>query len=299
MNTQEKKIKLSVCVITYNHEKYIRQCLQSIVDQNVDFNYEIIVGEDCSSDGTRLIVQEFEKKYPEIVRPIYQVKNIDGGSYNYLSVHAAARGEYIAHIDGDDYCLPGKLKAQVELLDSDPSCNIVFHRMKGLKPSGEIVKDNFLDEMKISDYKFCRAEILRYMAIGMHSSKMYRRKNNDFEIPDFPVIDYFLNVEHIKEGHARFVGNEYLGVYRIGGGLATSGIKSRMILAKTFIYFSKKYPQFHPEINVAALTYFLADLKNKRKTWIIFFKVWLGTFSWKSIPMFFNGLKFIRQLRIG
>jgi glycosyltransferase involved in cell wall biosynthesis len=299
MNIQEEKLKLSVCVITYNHEKYIRQCLQSIVDQKLDFNFEIIVGEDCSVDGTRLIVQEFEKKYPEIIKPIYHQKNIDGGSYNYLTVHAAACGEYIAHIDGDDYCLPGKLKAQVELLDSDPSCNIVFHRMKGLKPSGEIIKDNFLDTINIGDYKFGRAEILRFMAIGMHSSKMYRRKNRDFEAPVFPVMDYFLNVEHIKDGHARFVGNEYLGVYRIGGGLATTGVKSRMVLAQSFIYFNKKYPQFRPEINTASLTYFLADLKNKRKTWIMFLKVWLRTFSWKSIPMLLINLKFIRQLRIG
>ena len=60
---QEKTPKVSVCVITFNHEKYIRQCLQSIVDQETNFDFEVIVGDDCSKDGTREVVQEFAGKY--------------------------------------------------------------------------------------------------------------------------------------------------------------------------------------------------------------------------------------------
>jgi len=117
MELQYKTPKVSVCVITYNQEKYIRQCLQSIVDQETDFDFEVIVGEDCSTDGTRAIVQEFSEKFPNIVKPIYQKKNIDGGGYNFLTVHRAARGEYVAHIDGDDFALPGKLQAQANILE--------------------------------------------------------------------------------------------------------------------------------------------------------------------------------------
>ncbi len=61
--------KVSVCVITYNHVRYLRTCLQSIVDQETDFSFEIIVGEDCSTDGTQGVLQEFEERYPNIIRP--------------------------------------------------------------------------------------------------------------------------------------------------------------------------------------------------------------------------------------
>lgn len=68
---KEKVPKLSVCVITYNQKEYIRQCLQSIVDQETDFDFEVIVGDDCSTDGTRAIVQEFARRYPKVVKPIF------------------------------------------------------------------------------------------------------------------------------------------------------------------------------------------------------------------------------------
>jgi glycosyltransferase involved in cell wall biosynthesis len=298
MSNIEKTPKVSVCVITYNQEKYIRQCLQSIVDQETNFDFEIIVGEDYSTDGTRAIVKEFEDRYPGIIKPIYQAKNIDGGSHNFLTVHAAAIGEYIAHIDGDDYCLPGKLKAQVALLDKDPQCSIVFHRLLGMKPSGALVEGALLNIKNIEEYKFSRGMILQFIAIGGHSSKMYRKINRDYEIPNFLVTDYFANVEQVKSGYARFTGHECLGVYRMGGGIASVGVKPRVALASSFIFFVKKYPEFRLEINTAALTYFLADLKNVRKTWPMFFVVWIRTFSWKSIPNLLKSLEFMKQLRI-
>ena len=112
--------KMSVCVITYNQERYIGQCLQSLVEQKTDFDFEVIVGDDCSTDGTLAVVQEFVNRYPDIVRTILQPTNT-GGSKNYLQVHAAAIGTYVAHVDGDDYALPGKLQAQAEVLEDRKS----------------------------------------------------------------------------------------------------------------------------------------------------------------------------------
>ena len=76
MEKTEKKTKVSVCVVTYNQEKYIRKCLQSIIDQKADFDFEIIIADDCSTDNTPTIIQEFYAKYPEIVKPIFREKNI-------------------------------------------------------------------------------------------------------------------------------------------------------------------------------------------------------------------------------
>ena len=129
MNILKLLPKVSVCVITYNHENYIRKCLQSIVDQITEFDFEVIIGEDCSTDGTKAIVEEFTNKYPHIIIPIFQKKNIDSGVKNLLDVYAKATGLYIAHIDGDDYMLPGKLQAQAALLDDNMHCVAVWHRV--------------------------------------------------------------------------------------------------------------------------------------------------------------------------
>ena len=105
----ERRPKVSVCVVTYNQKKYIRQCLQSIVDQEADFDFEVIVGDDCSEDGTREIVQEFVERYPGLVKAVLHEKNV-GIVVNYRSVHDLARGEYIAHCDGDDLWLCIQIK---------------------------------------------------------------------------------------------------------------------------------------------------------------------------------------------
>jgi glycosyltransferase involved in cell wall biosynthesis len=293
----EKSLKVSVCVITYNQEKYIRQCLQSIIDQVTDFNFEIIVGEDCSTDGTKKIVEEFAERYPEKIKPIYQKENIGGGSNNFLTVHRAAAGEYIAHVDGDDYCLPGKLQTQANLLDADPNCNIVFHRMFLMKHDGEVMEPSSLNFRRIEEKRFYRADILQYIAIGGHSSKMYRKKFRDYELPKSEITDYHANVEQISDGYARYAGRECLGVYRMGAGIASGGIRPRRALANSFIFFCKKYPRYRLQINTAALMYLVMDLKNYRKTWALFFRVWVQTFHICSIIHLWSSRDVLRQLR--
>lgn len=125
MEITRKTPTVSVCVVTYNQEKYIRQCLQSIVDQVTDFDFEVIVGDDCSTDGTREIIQEYAKKYPGVISPIFHEKNI-GACKNYIFVHEKAIGEYTAHMDGDDYWLPGKLSAQVFFIKNNKECVAVY-----------------------------------------------------------------------------------------------------------------------------------------------------------------------------
>jgi len=290
--------KVSVCVITYNQEAYIRQCLQSIVDQKTDFTFEVIVGDDCSTDGTREVVREFAELYPEVVRAIYQKENIGGGVHNFLTVHQAARGSYIAHVDGDDYCLPGKLQAQADLLDSDPNCNIAFHRMLVLMPTGEVDEGSLFEVSNIGEMTFDRGDIIQFIALASHSSKMYRSCLKDYEIPEFDVTDYFANVEQVGNGIARFVSHKNYGVYRLGGGIAASSVRPRVALAKSFRFFCGKYPKYRLQANTAAFMYFVIDIKNFRKTCLMFFIVWVQTFHICSIINFINSWRFVKQLRM-
>jgi glycosyltransferase involved in cell wall biosynthesis len=214
-------LKVSVCVITYNQEKFIRQCLQSIVDQETDFSFEVIVGDDCSTDGTRAIVREFSEKYPNLVKPIYQKKNIGAGCNNYLTVHRAARGEYVAHIDGDDVMLPHKLQSQVNVMDENTNCSASFHLMeiideKSIRSGKFWLRENYTQQLNLEDI------ITGHPNVG-HSSIMYRRlclkeflanRNSDF-------IDLHIYVALAVIGP--FVSiNKKLGLYRIGVGASAN-----------------------------------------------------------------------------
>lgn len=86
---------VSVACITYNHEKFIAQAIESVLMQVTDFPVELVIGEDCSTDGTRAIVQEYAVKYPGVIRPLLPDKNL-GMAENYEAVRLACRGKYIA-----------------------------------------------------------------------------------------------------------------------------------------------------------------------------------------------------------
>lgn len=211
---------------------------------------------------------------------------------------SASDGEYIAHVDGDDYCLPGKLQAQADLLDEVPDCNIVFHRMyvefvgKGI----DYGRDD--EKLELYNMRFDRAGILQFISIGTNSSKMYRKAARDFIKPDFDLVDYFANVEQVGSGVACFAGQKPYGVYRQGIGIASGGTRTREILVDCFEYFYNKYPEYRLQINTAALTYLLVDLKNLRKTWRMFFGVWIRTFHPLSFFNLLKNIKIINYLKL-
>ena len=106
-------MKVSIAMVTYNHEKFIAKALDSVLMQRTDFDYEIVIGEDCSSDNTRNIVIEYKRRYPDNIVLFLNEKNL--GMYgNCSQVFQACQGEYIAVLEGDDYWTsPDKLQKQV------------------------------------------------------------------------------------------------------------------------------------------------------------------------------------------
>ncbi|MGC3895544.1 glycosyltransferase family 2 protein [Pseudomonas urmiensis] len=294
--------KVSVCVVTYNQEKYIGQCLQSLADQVVDFEYEVLVSDDASSDQTPEIVQGFQERYPDIFKT-YLHKQNKGAGANYLFVHSKAVGDYIAHVDGDDYYYVDKLKVQADFLDKHPNCNIVWHKMRielsdgRLKEYVQTNPENFKVGEYLYDMEFDRAAILQFIAVGANSSKMYRRSVREFDVADFETLDYFANVEQIGDGVGCYACDLPLGVYRAGVGLSSGSDKTRVLLYKTFMFFYKKYPEYRSCINAAVLTYLISDLKNRRKTFWLFFKAYILTFHPASVVKLYRGMRIVRQLR--
>ena len=116
----------SVCMITYNHKPYIRQAIEGVLRQETDFPYELLIGEDCSTDGTREIVFDYQRQYPQIIRVITSDKNV-GARKNSLRTRRACTGKYIAYCEGDDYWQrTDKLQHQIEYLETHPDCGLVY-----------------------------------------------------------------------------------------------------------------------------------------------------------------------------
>jgi glycosyltransferase involved in cell wall biosynthesis len=119
--------KVSVHMITYNHEKFIAQAIESVLVQKTNFPIELVIGEDCSTDGTRAIVKRYADARPDIIRAFFRERNV-GMKENNLEVFAACRGEYIALLEGDDYWTsPHKLQRQVAVLENCSNSAFCFH----------------------------------------------------------------------------------------------------------------------------------------------------------------------------
>ncbi len=212
---QENKPYVTICCITYNQAKYIRQTLDGFVAQKTKFPFVAIVGDDCSTDGTREIVKEYAKKYPDIIKPIFQEKN-KGGYENFCNVLNAANSKYIALCEGDDYWIDkNKLQIQIDLLDKNEDCNICFHKAF-YKFEDKSKKDYQFPKLKTKRLKF--NDLLKQNFIQTNSC-VYRWQYNNVDIRTIykggiMPGDWFLHLLHADKGDILFV-DKVMSVYRV------------------------------------------------------------------------------------
>ena len=122
---------VSVSMITYNHETYIRQAIEGVMMQKTDFEFELVIGEDCSQDKTREICFEYQKKYPDKIRVLWWHENVSKIGGNGRRTRAHCRGEFIASCEGDDYWIdPLKLQKQVDVMRANSNIGLCFSLSK-------------------------------------------------------------------------------------------------------------------------------------------------------------------------
>ena len=216
--TAEKHM-VSINMITYNHEPFIAQAIEGVVMQKTNFRIELVIGEDCSTDSTRKICEDYAIKYPEIIRLLPSEQNL-GMSQNGIRTLRECKGKYIALLDGDDYWTdPLKLQKQVDFLEANPDYAICFHEVNLLQ-DGMIKEDTMTaavpETTNITD-----------LAKGnyMHTCSVVYRNNLFAELPEYfnkaPVGDYFLHLLNARYGDIKCV-DEIMGVYRVHGTSAWS-----------------------------------------------------------------------------
>lgn len=132
---------VSIRCLVYNHEPYLRQCLDGFVMQQTTFPFEAIVHDDASTDGSAAIIREYAEKYPDIIKPIYETENQyskhDGSLTRIMDAAMHPNSKYVALCEGDDYWTdPHKLQMQADVLENNPDCTIVFSRVQIVNKKG-------------------------------------------------------------------------------------------------------------------------------------------------------------------
>lgn len=210
---------MSVCMITYNHAPYVAEAIEGVMMQKCDFSFELIIGEDCSTDDTRAIVISYKEKYPDKIRLLLREKNV-GVQKNFIDTMQATTGKYIALCEGDDYWIDScKLQKQVDFLERNVDFSICFHSVKIYKQQENVYVDDFITREVPNETTIYDLMKGNYI----HTPSVVFRKNNIvFEQLDqlgkIMPSDFALHLLNAKYGKIKKI-NEEMAVYRYGVGI--------------------------------------------------------------------------------
>lgn len=243
-------MKLSVFMVTYNHEPFIREAIDSVLMQRTGFDYELVIGEDCSTDGTREICEHYERENPSRIRLLRRETNW-GSRRNAMDTFLACRGQYVALLEGDDYwTCPDKLQRQVDALDGHPECTICFHRVRCFYEDGS--REPY--DIPASDHQ--RVSTLEDLFEGnfIQTCSAVVRNGVIKEFPDWYLrhqpCDWAFNIFHARHGDILYLP-EVMAAYRRHSGGCWSG----------------KDPVATAGEAMAMLRALAADLPSRQKRW--------------------------------
>ena len=210
-NAPGTRVTVSVCIVTCNQERYVRQCIESVLAGSVGIDIEVLVGDDRSVDGTGAIVAALAAEHAGIV---FHQRNDPrmGVCANLRSLLVRARGAFIAVLDGDDYWLPGKLAAQLAWLEADPECMAVYTNAVAVTESGQLI-GRFND---VGDARMDLGFLLR-RGNFLHSGSVLMRSVLAAGLIGIEgrYIDYRAHLAHACSGPLRHIGRPFTA-YRVG-----------------------------------------------------------------------------------
>jgi glycosyltransferase involved in cell wall biosynthesis len=210
-------MKVSVAMITYNHGPFVAQAIESILMQETTFDYEVVIGEDCSTDHTRDIVIDFKNRFPDKITLLLNETNL-GMEENFAKTLRACKGEYIAILEGDDYWTSAqKLQKQVSFLESHPECATCFHNVRMFHEDGS--REPWIHCPDSQKEMSSLEDILTGHWIATCST-MYRRAIVNV-LPEWfrglMIIDWPLHILSAQQGKIGYI-NEIMASYRLHQG---------------------------------------------------------------------------------
>lgn len=205
---------VSIICISYNQEKYIKQTIDGFLAQKVDFEYEIIIHDDASTDSTQAIIKEYIAKYPKLFRPILETKNqYSTHNVKFLDdMYAMAKGKYIAVCEGDDYWSDiNKLQRQVDFLEKNKDYALCFHPVKVVFENGEEPDSLFPEVSK--EFTFDLTNLLKTNYIQTNAVMYRRQKYDAMNSAKIMPHDWYVHLYHAQFGKIGFI-NDPMSVYR-------------------------------------------------------------------------------------
>jgi glycosyltransferase involved in cell wall biosynthesis len=231
-------VKATVLLVTYNHGPYIRQALDSVLGQVAEFPWEIIISEDCSTDATRDIVEQYARSHPDRIRLLLSERNRNDNEVIARGIREAA-GEFIAYLDGDDWwTVPHKLATQVGFLEQHSSCVMCYHSVlriheDGSRPSHPSLPPGPRPPMTLEDV------LARYC---INSCSVVFRRSAVPELPDWyysaDLADWALSVLLSTRGAVGYI-DEVMAAYRIHARGVWSGVTHRQRIEARLAFFDR------------------------------------------------------------
>ncbi len=291
------KPKVSVCLIVYNHEKFLKQALDGILCQKTTFDYELIIGEDCSTDSSREICLEYQKKYPKTIKLLLPKFNL-GPQKNVIQTISAAQGEYIALIEGDDYWTgENKLQLQVDLMEKHLEAALSYHEVEVIDEDGVNRASPY---SKLLDKATFRDVINSWFIPTV--SILFRKSC----LPEFPIwlqkafgLDVALTLLISLHGNILRLPNKHAVYRQHGGGISKrKGFLNKAVLRHLFIlkrineYSNKKYDKDICDKMLAIIKWEL-QFKWPVRDRFIFFKYYLYAKKAKTFREFRYGIYYV------
>ncbi len=278
---------VSVCLITYNHEPYLQTAIDSVIFQKTSFPFELVIGEDCSTDKTWKICEEYVQKHPDIIRLLPSKENL-GVMPNFIRTLQACKGKYIALCEGDDYWIdPYKLQKQVDFLEKNNNCYMVVHDTIVVDTEGNVShkrnRVNFAEDEKYKMLSF--EEIAGAAVIPFHTSSVVFR-NIKYNLPGFfnRVVngDYYLFSTIALKGEVVCL-KECMSAYRKNPASVTQNYKYNYAFYRKIISDLKKFEKFAGQDNayvirkkIKAEKAFKSLQLFKRKKWYDLMRYWFA-----------------------
>lgn len=216
------EIMTSISCITYNHENYIADAIESFLMQKTDFSYEILIHDDASTDRTSEIIKQYESKYPDLIKPIYQTENQHSKGIKtwYLNLERA-KGKYIAICEGDDYWTdPYKLQKQVDYMEKNPECSMCVHAAYRVTSDKKKLKSHVRPNR--GNKVFTVEEVIewrdgRVLATNsiLYPAVFSKNRPDFYEKAPVAVGDYPLAIYLALQGTVYYI-DEFMSAYRVG-----------------------------------------------------------------------------------
>ncbi|MDB2368715.1 glycosyltransferase [Flavobacteriales bacterium] len=253
-------ILVSICCVSFNHEKYLEKCLRSFCSQKTNFKFEVLIHDDASTDRSQEIIKKVQNEYPDIIKPIFQTEN--QYSQGHLRIHSLfnyprTKGKYIALCEGDDFWTDEyKLEKQVKLLEENDDCVLSFHANKFLFPDNLKHKNKIYRPIKRASNKYFTEDIIEFGGNFMHTGSMIFLKSalppdginwlEDCPVGDLPSSLYFS-----LKGNIIYC-DDVMSAYRVFSENSWSKKKQKSLQVQKAHYYKmvKMWEQFNDYTNL-------------------------------------------------